>query len=77
MTPLQAIRKKCLDCCCGQANEVRLCVCKDDCTLWQFRFGHNPARKGVSGAGNKNISNYAKNKKSVSETVKGERKDGR
>ena len=23
--PLKAIRAKCLDCCCGQANEVKLC----------------------------------------------------
>ena len=69
MTPLQAIRKKCLDCCCGQANEVRLCVCKD-CTLYKFRFGHNPARKGVGGKGNPNIGKKPSNVKSVSELRK-------
>ena len=37
MTPLKAIRAKCLDCCGGQANEVRLCPCPD-CTLYPFRF---------------------------------------
>lgn len=50
MTPMQAIRAKCLDCCCGQANEVRLCPIKD-CPLYDYRFGHNPARKGASGKG--------------------------
>ena len=46
MTPLQAIRSKCLDCCCGQAKEVRLCVCPD-CPLFPFRFGKNPNRAGM------------------------------
>lgn len=46
MTPLKAIRAKCLDCCCGSAFEVKLCACKD-CSLWPFRDGRNPARKGV------------------------------
>ena len=26
MTPMKAIRAKCLDCCCGSSNEVRLCT---------------------------------------------------
>lgn len=41
MTPVKAIRAKCMDCCYGQANEVRLCPCTD-CSLWPFRLGHNP-----------------------------------
>lgn len=69
MTPLQAIRKKCLDCCCGQANEVRLCVCKD-CTLYEFRFGHNPARKGIGGKFGQLSNKGAKAGKSVSELDK-------
>ena len=48
MTPMKAIRAKCLDCCCGQSNEVKLCPCKD-CSLWQYRFGKNPARAGIGG----------------------------
>ena len=44
--PLRAIREKCLDCCCDQKLEVRLCPCKD-CPLYPFRLGHNPNRKGV------------------------------
>lgn len=45
MTPLKAIRAKCLDCCCGQAVEVRRCVC-EDCALWPYRMGHRPAKIG-------------------------------
>lgn len=41
MTPVKAIRAKCLDCCCGSADEVRLCPCTD-CPLYEFRFGKNP-----------------------------------
>ena len=42
--PLKAIREKCLDCCCGNAAEVRKCV-SDGCPLWPFRMGTNPFRK--------------------------------
>ena len=51
MTPMKAIRAKCLDCCCGQAAEVRLCPISD-CSLWRYRDGHNPARKGHGNAAN-------------------------
>jgi hypothetical protein len=44
--PLAAIRQKCLDCCCGNASEVRKCVATD-CALWPFRLGANPFRKKV------------------------------
>ncbi len=39
-SPLKAIREKCLDCA-YDANEVKLCPCKD-CALYPFRFGKNP-----------------------------------
>ena len=42
--PLKAIREKCLDCCCGNAAEVRKCVA-DDCALWPYRMQTNPFRK--------------------------------
>jgi hypothetical protein len=42
--PLKAIREKCLDCCCGNAAEVRKCVA-DDCALWPYRMATNPFRK--------------------------------
>ena len=41
MTPIKAIKAKCLDCCCNQPNEVKLCTAKD-CALYPFRLGHNP-----------------------------------
>ena len=40
-TPIKAIRAKCLDCCCGQAQEVRLCI-DEECPLWPYRMGHRP-----------------------------------
>lgn len=41
LTPVKAIRAKCLDCCCGQAKEVRLCPLKK-CPLFPYRFGKRP-----------------------------------
>ena len=52
MTPLQAIRKKCLDCSAYDKTEVRNCIIPD-CSLYPFRMGKNPNRKGV---GNKRIN---------------------
>ena len=48
LTPLRAIRAKCLDCMCDQPAEVRLCPC-EDCALYPYRMGHNPNRKGIGG----------------------------
>ena len=41
MTPIKAIRAKCLECMCGSRYEVKMCVCSG-CPLWEFRLGHNP-----------------------------------
>ena len=41
MTPMQAIRKKCLDCCCGSFQEVKLCPIRT-CPLYPYRFGRRP-----------------------------------
>lgn len=41
----KAIRAKCLDCCCYQANEVKLCPCKD-CPLWCYRLGYEVDEEG-------------------------------
>ena len=41
LTPIKAIRAKCLDCCCGQIVEVRLCP-SEKCALWPYRMGHRP-----------------------------------
>ena len=42
--PTKAIRAKCLDCCCGQASEVKKCPA-EHCPLYPFRFGKNPFRQ--------------------------------
>ena len=39
-----AIRAKCLDCCCGSPAEVRRCGAID-CALWPFRQGTDPFRE--------------------------------
>ena len=41
---LEAVREKCLDCCCQQPMEVRYCVATF-CALWPFRMGANPFNK--------------------------------
>ena len=41
ISPLKAIRLKCLDCCCGSSNEVKLFTVVK-CPLYPFREGHNP-----------------------------------
>lgn len=41
MTPMKAIRAKCLDCMCGSYAEVKLCPC-DNCPLYPYRFGKRP-----------------------------------
>lgn len=48
LTPLKAVRKNCLDCNAGSAYEVRICE-ENDCPLWIYRFGKNPARRGIGG----------------------------
>ena len=53
---MKAIRQKCLDCSCGSAKEVKMCTATD-CALFNYRFGNNPARKGI---GNHNVANIKK-----------------
>lgn len=48
ISPLKAIRKQCLECCGGSAKEVKLCTVPN-CSLYPFRFGKNPNRRGRRG----------------------------
>jgi hypothetical protein len=48
VSPLRALRLKCLDCLNGSAKEVRLCTAVD-CPSWPFRMGKNPWRKPLTG----------------------------
>ncbi|MBL4802234.1 MAG: hypothetical protein JKY45_10095 [Emcibacter sp.] len=43
---LKVIRENCLDCCCHQSLEVRLCT-SEDCSLWPYRMGTNPFRQTI------------------------------
>lgn len=41
LTPLKAIRAKCMDCTAGQFIEIRLCTCTE-CPLYEYRMGKRP-----------------------------------
>ncbi len=43
MSPLRALRLRCVDCCTGSVQEVRLCAAVA-CPSWPFRMGKNPWR---------------------------------
>lgn len=64
ITPLKAIRLKCLDCMAGSSNEVQLCPSRD-CPLFRFRLGKNPniqlsdeERERRAERGRKNAENF-------------------
>ena len=42
----QAIKMKCLDCCCGQVNEIRKCNIAA-CSLYPYRLGHEEGWDGM------------------------------
>jgi hypothetical protein len=48
---LAAIRRRCIDCSGGSAQDAKACQVKD-CALWPYRGGHNPALVGKRGRGN-------------------------
>ena len=50
ISPLKAIRLKCLDCSCGSSNEVKLCPITA-CPLFPYRSGKNPNRAGIGNHG--------------------------
>ena len=50
LTPVKAIRKKCLDCSAYSPAEVRSCPIRD-CPIYEYRMGKNPALKGKRGRG--------------------------
>ena len=65
LTPMKAIRAKCLDCCCHQPLEVRLCTA-ENCPLYAFRTGHRPQKGNYTNAesyNKKNARTAAKNEK--------------
>lgn len=55
LTPLKAIRRKCIDCSGFQPSEVRNCEIPE-CPLFPYRLGKNPNRKGIG----KKIGGFSK-----------------
>jgi hypothetical protein len=47
MSPMEAIRAHCLDCCGGSSDEVKKCMALR-CPSWPFRTGKNPWRAPIS-----------------------------
>lgn len=41
LTPMKGIRKKCIDCCCGSKQEIKLCTCENR-PLFPLGMGHRP-----------------------------------
>lgn len=53
ITPMAAIRNKCLDCCCWNAAEVTRCELTK-CALHPYRFGRNPQTTDFQATGSAN-----------------------
>ena len=47
MSPLNAIRARCVDCCAGELSRVRRCA-HLDCPSWPYRMGTNPWQAPLS-----------------------------
>jgi hypothetical protein len=47
MSPMEALRARCLDCCAGSAQEVAQCM-QLRCVAWPFRTGKSPWHKPPS-----------------------------
>ena len=65
ISPLKAIKEKCLDCCCGDAYEVKKCTA-EKCPLFVYRFGKGAPRnctEEVRKAAGERIKKYRRNKK--------------
>jgi len=58
MSPLKALRLRCVDCCAGSVHEVRLCVLVT-CPSWPFRMGSNPWRPPISPAARERLATNA------------------
>jgi hypothetical protein len=52
LTPVKAIRWRCLDCMCGNKAEVIRCD-DTECSLWEYRLGKTPTKEMVEFADGK------------------------
>ena len=60
MSLIKVIRAKCLDCAAGSKADIKECPFPD-CSLYPYRLGKNPNRKGVGCIGNINTPTLPKN----------------
>jgi len=44
LTPIKAIRAKCMDCTCHQPKQIRECTIIK-CALWPYRMGRRPSEQ--------------------------------
>ena len=58
ISPLQAIRSRCLDCSSGSIQEVRICAATS-CAVWPFRLARSPWRAPTSEAQRANLRKVA------------------
>ena len=58
MSPMKALRLRCLDCCAGSTARVRLCV-SATCPSWPFRMGRSPWRQPISDATRERLARSA------------------
>jgi hypothetical protein len=58
LTPIKAIRAKCVDCSGGQLGEVRLCPVTT-CALWPYRMGKRPTDVDHERYDRQEVSSYA------------------
>lgn len=59
LTPLKAIRAKCLDCSGDSKKELALCPV-EDCPQWPFRCGRDPFRKKTALTGQQKLEYIAR-----------------
>ena len=69
-SPIMAIRRKCLNCMCGQVGEVSRCPILD-CDLWPYRYGVLPdtARKRGKVVDSEALDGYLSQKKLLPEAI--------
>jgi len=58
ISPMKALRLRCLDCCAGSPARVRLCE-SVTCPSWPFRMGRSPWRKPISDATRERLARSA------------------
>ncbi len=61
MSPIKALRARCVDCCGGSPREVRLCPAVG-CPAWPFRMGKSPWRPAPSEARLEHLRTLAVNR---------------